>query len=150
MSPRAALTSTAAVTAYVLLGAQAPAAQDPATQYEGMCLRLLKDRTDLVPQCVAEQELAHHFTLSWLGQNGLLAEDGSIDSLRVLEAQSDPFGLAESPAGAAAFCLENGDNWIGISECITALDSNAAFGFGTSAGGLGEPFMDGAHAPFGN
>ena len=137
--------SAVAVGATLLLCAQAPAAPTP-DDYNAMCVRVLKDRADLVPQCRAEQEMAHHFTLSWLDQAGFLAEDGSIDPLRILDAQAEASGLPDSPGAAAAFCLENGDNWIAISQCITTLDSNSLFSFGNQAGAIGEPFMDGGHA----
>ena len=137
--------TTAAAGALVLLCGQAHAAQNT-DDYDTMCARVLKDRPDLMPQCRAEQEMAHHFTLSWLGQAGFLAEDGSIDALKVLDAQADAFSLPDSPGATAAFCLDAGDNWIGISQCITALDSNALFSAANPAGGIGEPFMDGGHA----
>ena len=145
-----AIYAGAAALAGVLLAGQAPAPdraapRDPSAQYEAMCERLLEDRSDLMPECRAEQELAHHFTTSWLQQHGFLAEDGSIDALQILGGQHDGFGL-QSPGAAAAFCLENGDNWIGISECITALDANAPFSFGNPAGALGDPFMDSGQA----
>jgi hypothetical protein len=70
-------------------------------------------------ECVAAQEDAHYYVMSWLAQNGLLTEEGQVDGMQLLEAQTDPFrAMYETPASAAAFCFETTRDWIGMSQCV--------------------------------
>lgn len=107
-----------------VLSAQAPAGPG----YEELCAAILQERTEFMEECVAAQEESHYFVLDWFAQNGLLTPDGNIDSLQLLEAQTNPLrALYESPASTAAFCIETSGDWIGMSECIALTDQDSLF-----------------------
>jgi hypothetical protein len=142
-----------AASAAVFLTAQnsAPEAEQasPEEAIARLCADIVKEKTDMIVPCTAAQTEAREFVMSWLGGNGLLDSDGNVDSLQLLEAQSDSFGgLNSSAASTAAICIEATSEWIGMNECINALDQSALLGGGPDPldpmGGLpGDPF-----APF--
>ena len=127
----------------VLLMAQAPA--EPAPQnnpgFEDICRLMLGERTDLMDPCIARQQEAHDYVMSWFAFNGLLTPEGGVDGLQLLEAQNDPaLALFDTPAGTAAYCIESTSDWIALSECIAALDQgglNSGFGLGPDPFGPG-------------
>ena len=115
---------TLAIAALFILSAQAPAGPG----YEELCAAILQERTEFMEECVAAQAESHYFVMDWFAQNGLLTPDGEIDSLQLLQAQTDPMrALYETPASAAAFCIETSGDWIGMSECIALTDQNSLF-----------------------
>ena len=120
-----------ALAASLIFMAQAPSGPG----YEDLCAAMLQERTEFMEECVAAQAESHYFVMDWFAQNGLLTPEGEIDSLQLLEAQTDPLrALYETPASTAAFCIETSGDWIGMSECIALTGQDSLF-MG------GDPFM---------
>jgi hypothetical protein len=105
--------------------------------YDELCEYIIQDRTEFMEECVAAEAESHYFVMDWFNQNGLLTPDGDIDSLQLLEAQTDPMrALYETPASTAAFCIETTGDWIGMSECIAITDQDQLF-MGNDPGMMG-------------
>ncbi|MEY4880509.1 MAG: hypothetical protein RJB62_1978 [Pseudomonadota bacterium] len=103
-------------------------AAEPLTDadFEAMCTGLTEDRPDLMGECVSAEREAHGFVMSWFGYNGLLTPEGEVDSLQLLESQTDPMrGFYETPASTASLCIDATNEWVGLSECIITMDQNA-------------------------
>jgi len=113
--------------AMVLVSAQA-SGQSVEPSYEELCQSILEDRTEFMEECVASENEAHYFVMTWFDQNGLLTPEGEIDSFQLMEAQTDPLrALYETPASTAVFCIETTVDWIGMSECIQLTDNSDMF-----------------------
>jgi hypothetical protein len=96
--------------------------------FEDLCASIVGERTEFTEECIASETEAHFFVMSWFDQNGLLTPEGQIDSLQLMEAQTDPMrGLYETPASTAAFCIETTGDWIGMSDCILISDQSGPF-----------------------
>ena len=122
-----------AIAALFVLSAQAP----PGPRYEDLCAAILQERTEFMEECVAAQYESHYFVMDWFAQNGLLTPEGEIDSLQLLEAQMDPMrAMYETPASAAAFCIETTGDWISMSECIALTDQDSLL-MGSGPGMMG-------------
>ena len=105
--------------------------------YDELCEYIIQDRTEFMEECVAAEAEAHFFVMDWFQQKGLLTPEGDIDSLQLLEAQTDPMrALYETPASTAAFCIETTGDWIGMSECIVLTDQDQLF-LGSDPGMMG-------------
>jgi hypothetical protein len=119
-----------AAVALVLLSAQAEPAPEPLQpNIETICTEIVKDRTELMDDCRAAEELAFIFVLSWLQQHGLLTAEGAIDSSALLEAQLDPLlPASDTPAAAALFCFETSPEWVSLQQCLEAMASAPGFG----------------------
>jgi hypothetical protein len=124
---------------FVLLAAQsdpAPAPLEP--KLEAICSELTKSRTELMDDCLAQEELSFIAVLTWLGQYGLLTPDGALDHLALLEGQLDPVNASDTPAGVAAFCFETSPEWVSLQQCLEAFASAPGFGqpdpFGLGSG----------------
>jgi hypothetical protein len=123
----------------VLLAAQGdpvPAPLEP--NLETICTELTKDRTELMNDCLAQEELAYIAVLGWLSQYGLLTPEGALDQTALLEGQFDPLLSDDTPAGAAAFCFETSPEWVSLQQCLEAFASAPGFGlqdpFGLGSG----------------
>ncbi len=149
----------AATSAVVFFGAQAAvqeaqAPDAPDDAIAALCAEIIKDKSELMEPCTMAQREAQAFVMSWFGANGLLDSDGNVDSLQLLEAQSDPLsGLNNSAASAAVLCIDATSDWIGMSECVATLDQNAQFGGGQGGfdpllGGPTDGLPDDPLAPF--
>ena len=113
-----------AIGAIVLLSGQSGV-----PSYEELCQSIIGERTEFMEECIASEREAHFFVMSWFDQNGLLTPEGEIDSLQLMQAQTDPMrALYETPASSAAFCIETTVDWIGMSDCITLTDSGNMMG----------------------
>ena len=103
-------------------------AQGAGPSYEELCQSIVQDRTEFMEECIASEREAHFFVMSWFDQNGLLTPEGEIDSLQLMQAQTDPMrALYETPASTAAFCIETTADWIGMSDCIVLTDRGNTF-----------------------
>jgi hypothetical protein len=121
--------------AYVLLSGQAV---EPT--FDELCTSIIGDQTEYMEECVNSETEAYFYVMSWFDQNGLLTPEGDIDSLQLIQAQTDPMrALYETPASTAAFCVETTADWIGMSECILITDQSSLYG-GTDPS-LGGPDM---------
>ncbi len=135
-----------AIAASFVLSAQAPVGPG----YEELCASILQERTEFMDECVAAQAESHYFVMDWFALNGLLTPEGEIDSLQLLDAQTDPMrAMYETPASSAAFCIETTGDWISMSECILLMDQDPLF-MGNDPGMMGPEFapdMDSGLSP---
>jgi hypothetical protein len=97
--------------------------------FEDLCTSIIGDRTEFMEDCIASETEAYFHVMSWFDQNALLTPEGDIDSLQLIEAQTDPMSaLFQTPASTASFCIETTGDWIGMSECILISDQSSVYG----------------------